>query len=158
MLDKQRIGTFVLGGIAGALAGILFAPRSGKELRNSVTTRAGEARERGRETYFEAQERLQERITEVRERPSDLGDRGSEGTRTARDDVAELRHGTSEPPEIDVEPPFGTPPEAEPPLREAPRDALEPPGSTEAEKLRRRILETRSRLRAHLEGSDENDE
>jgi gas vesicle protein len=69
MLDKQRLRTFVLGGIAGALAGILFAPKSGKELRGSITSRAGEARERGRETYFEAQERMQERIAEVRERP-----------------------------------------------------------------------------------------
>src|SRR3954471_9425439 len=69
MLDKQRLRTFVLGGIAGALAAILFAPKSGKELRGSITSRAGEARERGRETYFEAQERMQERVSKARERP-----------------------------------------------------------------------------------------
>ncbi|HKZ27325.1 MAG TPA: YtxH domain-containing protein, partial [Rubrobacteraceae bacterium] len=46
MVDKQKIGTFVLGGIAGALAGILLAPKSGKELRGSIANRAGEARER----------------------------------------------------------------------------------------------------------------
>src|ERR671933_2136839 len=68
MLNKQRLGTFVLGGIAGVLAGILFAPKSGKELRGSIASRAGEARERGRETYFETQERVQERIAETRER------------------------------------------------------------------------------------------
>ena len=43
MLDKQRIRAFVLGGLAGAVAGILFAPKSGKELRGSITSRAGEA-------------------------------------------------------------------------------------------------------------------
>lgn len=69
MLDKQRLTTFVLGGIAGALAGILLAPKSGKEFRGSITSRAGEARERGRETYFEAQERMQERLAESREHP-----------------------------------------------------------------------------------------
>src|ERR687895_1681512 len=75
VLDKQRLRTFLLGGAAGILAGILFAPRSGKELRGSVMERAGEARERGRETLFEAQERMQERLSEVREvaRPESSG-------------------------------------------------------------------------------------
>src|ERR671913_1529861 len=68
MVDKQKIGTFVLGGIAGAVTGILLAPQSGKELRGSMANRAGEARERSRETYFEAQERVQERFAEARER------------------------------------------------------------------------------------------
>ena len=45
VLDKQRLRTFLLGGAAGILAGILLAPRSGKELRGSVMERAGEARE-----------------------------------------------------------------------------------------------------------------
>src|SRR3712207_4334686 len=65
--DKQRLRTFLLGTAAGILAGILLAPRSGRELRGSVVERAGEARERGRETLFEARERMQERLSEVRE-------------------------------------------------------------------------------------------
>ena len=69
MLDKQRLRTFLLGGAAGILAGILLAPRSGKELRGSVKERAGEARERGRETLFEARERVQERLSVARESP-----------------------------------------------------------------------------------------
>ena len=69
MLDKQRLRSFVLGGVAGLLAGILLAPRSGRELRGSIRDRAGEARERSRESLFEAQERMQERISEVREGP-----------------------------------------------------------------------------------------
>ncbi len=67
MLDKQRLRTFLLGGAAGILAGILLAPRSGRELRGSLANRAGEARERGRETYFDAQEQMHERLAEVRE-------------------------------------------------------------------------------------------
>ena len=69
VLDKQRLRTFLLGGAAGILAGILLAPRSGKELRGSVMERAGEARERSRETLFEARERMQERLSEAREGP-----------------------------------------------------------------------------------------
>src|SRR5829696_4316103 len=56
VLNRQRLRTFVLGGAVGALVGILLAPRSGKELRGSLANRAGEARERGRETYFDAQD------------------------------------------------------------------------------------------------------
>jgi gas vesicle protein len=67
VLDKQQLRTFLLGGAAGILAGILLAPRSGKELRGSVMEHAGEARERGRETLFEARERMQERLSEARE-------------------------------------------------------------------------------------------
>src|ERR671917_1921899 len=75
VLDRQRLRTFVLGGAVGALVGILLAPRSGKELRGSLANRAGEARERGRETYFDAQEQMRERLAEARE-----GSRGrSEG-------------------------------------------------------------------------------
>src|SRR5215208_5546424 len=65
VLDKQRLRTFLLGGAAGILAGIFLAPRSGWELRGSIMERAGEARERGRETLFEAQERMQERLAET---------------------------------------------------------------------------------------------
>src|SRR5919205_3015539 len=67
VLDKQRMRSFLLGGAAGILAGILLAPRSGRELRGSVMERAGEARERGRESLFEARERMQERLSEARE-------------------------------------------------------------------------------------------
>src|ERR687898_2491157 len=67
VLDRQRLRTFVLGGAVGALVGILLAPRSGKELRGSIANRAGEAREKGRETYFEAQEQMRDRLAEARE-------------------------------------------------------------------------------------------
>src|SRR3712207_8436599 len=66
VLDKQRLRTFLLGGMAGVLAGILLAPRSGRELRGSLANHAGEARERGRETYFDAQEQMRERLGEGR--------------------------------------------------------------------------------------------
>ena len=79
MLDKQRLRTFVLGGAVGALVGILLAPRSGKELRGSLANRAGEARERSRETYFGAQEQMRDRLAEARE-----------GSRKPRPDVANL--------------------------------------------------------------------
>ncbi len=173
MLDKQRLRTFVLGGLAGALAGILFAPRSGKELRGTITSRAGEARERGRETYFDAQERMQERVSRVSERPPRSGEPAAE-THAFGDDptkpvpylepaALELEPGSL------VDPPTGGA-SGPAPLRDvswdaprsAPRGVPEgDPGkvSTEdPEELRRRIQETRSRLRARLEGAGDTPE
>jgi gas vesicle protein len=130
VLDKQRLRSFLLGGAAGILAGILFAPRSGKELRGSVMERAGEARERGRETLFEARERMQERLSESREGPQ------------------------GRPPE-----PSGAHPEDDtprrPPLRDVSRDFEgERPGrdAERSEELRRKVRETRARLKGRLNG------
>ena len=137
VLDRQRLRTFVLGGAVGALVGILLAPRSGKELRGSLANRAGEARERGRETYFDAQEQMRERLAEVREgsrqRPEgvDLGDSspasGKAGTRR-------------------------------PYLRDVSRD-VEPEAVEEiaerSEQLRRKVRETRERLRGPKDSGPE---
>ena len=161
MLDKQRLTTFVLGGVAGALAGILLAPKSGRELRGSIASRAGEARERGRETYFEAQERVQERFAESRERPPYRGEPTPE---QAGDPLPTLGSPAAPEPVLGYEPPAEAPAEASsetpggatpgpPPLRDVSWDAPhQAPGEEpDPEEIRRRIQETRSRLRARLE-------
>jgi YtxH-like protein len=127
-VDRARLRTFLVGGAAGLLAGVLIAPRSGRELRGSLSDRAGEARERGRESFFETREGMRERkaaLLEGRGRPS------------ARQ---------------------GSPEEAAPPprLREVSSDpegpAAEPAGESvgeaeRSEELRRKVRETRERLR-----------
>ena len=111
--------------------GILLAPRSGKELRGSLANRAGEARERGRETYFDAQEQMRERMAEARE-----GSRGrSEGVDLGGSSPASAEAGRSRPY-----------------LRDVSRDveSLGETSSPEAERsdeLRRKVRETRERLR-----------
>ena len=135
VLDKQRLRTFVLGGAVGALVGILLAPRSGKELRGSLANRAGEARERGRETYFGAQEQMRDRLAEARE-----------GSRKPRPDVANI--GGMPPPEEETEVP-------RPQLRDVSKDVVdeveETPDAERSEELRRKVRETRERLRRHDE-------
>jgi gas vesicle protein len=131
VLDRQRLRTFVLGGAVGALVGILLAPRSGKELRGSLANRAGEAREKGRETYFDAQEQMRERLAEVRE-----------GSRQ-RPEVVD--HG-------DSSLASGWAVAQRPHLRDVSRD-VEPEAGEEiadaerSEQLRRKVRETRERLR-----------
>ena len=163
MLNKQRLTTFVLGGVAGALAGILLAPKSGRELRGSIASRAEEARERGRETYFEAQERVQERFAESRERPPQT-QRGETTPEQAGDPLPTLGSSTVPEPVLGYEPSAGalaeaspeTPvgaPQGPPPLRDVSWDApRQTPGEEpDPEEIRRKIQETRSRLRARLE-------
>jgi gas vesicle protein len=131
VLDRQRLRTFVLGGAVGALVGILLAPRSGKELRGSLANRAGEARERGRETYFDAQEQMRERLAEARE-----GSRGrSEGVDLGGSSPASA--GTSRPYLRDVS-------------RDVGSESFEETSGPEAERsdeLRRKVRETREKLR-----------
>jgi gas vesicle protein len=139
VLDRQRLRTFVLGGAVGALVGILLAPRSGKELRGSLANRAGEARERGRETYFDAQEQMRERLAEVREgslqRPEavDLGDASPASGK------AEVRRTYLRDVSRDVEP------EAVEEIADAER----------SERLRRKVRETRERLRGPKDSGPE---
>lgn len=133
MLDKQRLRSFLLGGVAGLLAGILLAPRSGRELRGSLRDRAEEARERSRESLFEAQERMQERISEAREGP----DRRPEPEATDAEPAG---------------PASGAP--RRPFLRDVSRGEDEPGGRgvERSEELRRKVRETRARLRGNREG------
>jgi hypothetical protein len=149
MLDRQRVRTFLLGGLAGVIAGMLFAPRSGKETRGAMTTGAGAARERGRETLFGTRERLEERLSARRYR--------SPREREARH--AAPGAGDDRPTEA-ASPAAEPHPEPRPRLHEVPRRPVGEEsggagGTGEAvgdpEELRRRILETRSRLRARLD-------
>ena len=141
MLDRQRLRTFVLGGAVGALVGILLAPRSGKELRGSLANRAGEARERGRERYFGAQEQMRDRLAGARE-----------GSRQGRQEVADL--GGSPASEEETETP-------RPHLRDVSKDVsrdvvggVEEKNTDEerSDELRRKVKETRERLRGREGG------
>jgi gas vesicle protein len=138
VVDKQRLRTFVLGGAVGALVGILLAPRSGRELRGSLADRAGEARERGRERYFGAQEQMRDRLAASREGPR----------KSPPDVVANL----GGPPQEDTEAP-------RPRLRDVSRDVVgeveETPEAERSEELRRKIRETRGRLRGYQEPGPE---
>lgn len=155
MLDRQRLRTFVLGGIAGALAGVLLAPKSGKELRGSLKERAGEAREKSRESYFDAQERMQERVSRKREGRGSFHD-GEAGAEKGPEEFGPIGPAPEpmlggHPEEPFIETPAGDP--SPPPLRDVSREeSAEDPVSPDAvppdaEELRRRIRDIRSRLR-----------
>ena len=135
-MDRARLRTFLLGGAAGLLAGILVAPRSGREMRGNLADRAGEARERGRESFFEAREEARERRAAAREgrarpeRPEPQVSPEEETTEVPRTRLRDVSSGAEEPLEDPLEEP------------------LEEPGEAErSEELRRKVRETRERLR-----------
>ncbi|MDP2211143.1 MAG: YtxH domain-containing protein [Candidatus Aquicultor sp.] len=59
-----RIFTLVIGGIAGAIGGLLFAPRTGKETREQIKSKIDETMEGGFEKYGEQPGRLLEMASE----------------------------------------------------------------------------------------------
>ncbi len=130
-MDRARLRTFLLGGAAGLLAGVLIAPRSGRELRGSLSDRAGEARERSRESFFETREEMRERrsaLLERRGRPSDPPRQAAPEEPTF---VAPRLRDVSHEPEATVEAPVKTP----------------ATGAERSEELRKKVRETRERLR-----------
>lgn len=128
-MDRARLRTFLLGGAAGLLAGVLIAPRSGRELRGSLSDRAGEARERGRESYFETREGMRERRAALLEgRP--VARQASSEEEAAPTPRPRLREVSGDPEGPAAEPSSG-------PVGEAER----------SEELRRKVRETRERLR-----------
>jgi gas vesicle protein len=68
------IGTFL-----GALAGIFFAPKSGKELRSDIKEKGSEVLKDGREIYSDASARVKEIVEEVKHQAKELK-KEAEGT------------------------------------------------------------------------------
>ncbi len=76
MADRNHFFTgLIAGAVVGAVAGLLLAPKSGKETRQIVVKRAGEVR--GKAGQF---------ATSVRERMR----RGQSGEESSRDHVSEI--------------------------------------------------------------------
>jgi gas vesicle protein len=97
-------GAFLIGGLIGAVLGLLFAPRSGKETRDMLGDKAndywgeagemysqgmekvGAAVDTGKQTASEKSEQLRSKIDEARER---LQEQVAKSAEVARDKVAE---------------------------------------------------------------------
>ena len=62
----------LIGGVLGALAGIFFAPKSGKELRSDIKEKGSEVLKDGKEIYSNAGTRAKEIIGEAKHQAKEL--------------------------------------------------------------------------------------
>jgi gas vesicle protein len=85
---------FLIGGVLGALAGILFAPKSGKELRSDIKEKGSEVIKDGKEIYSDASTRAKEIIEEALHQAKELKKEADRHLSEARQKAKEiLAHG-----------------------------------------------------------------
>jgi gas vesicle protein len=63
---------FLIGGVVGALAGIFFAPKSGKELRSDSREKGNEILKDVQEVYADASTKAKEIIGEVKHQAKEV--------------------------------------------------------------------------------------
>lgn len=59
--------SFIVGGIAGGILGILFAPKSGKETREDISEAAAEMKKEAEKFAKDARERVESFVTESKD-------------------------------------------------------------------------------------------
>ena len=62
----------LIGGVLGALAGILFAPKSGKKLRSDIKEKGSEFLNDGKKIYADASTKAKEIFEDVKHQAKDL--------------------------------------------------------------------------------------
>jgi gas vesicle protein len=75
---------FLIGGVVGALAALLFAPKSGKELRGDIIRKGEEAVEGSKRIYNDAKSKAQAIISDAVEKAKSLKEEAAEHLATAR--------------------------------------------------------------------------
>ena len=84
---------FLIGGILGALAGIFFAPKSGKELRSDLKEKGSEmleVLEEGKEIYADARKRARQIIDEAKDQAKELKKEADRHLSEARQKAKEI--------------------------------------------------------------------
>lgn len=67
-------GAFLLGGLIGAVLGLLFAPRSGKEMRDMLAEKSGEYWGEAEEFYATGKEKVADVVTTGKETATEKGE------------------------------------------------------------------------------------
>ncbi len=72
-MNKKKVGTFALGATLGAVAGILLAPKSGKESRKALVKKANELIDKAKEIDVkEVKENIEKKANEIINELKDL--------------------------------------------------------------------------------------
>ena len=94
MVDKQPSMTmaFIIGAAIGAVSGLLFAPRSGREMRDTLRTKGSDANQKAHDTIervrgmaHDKTDQIQDKADMAMDKADDMQDR----TETTLEDVAQ---------------------------------------------------------------------
>ena len=88
---------FLIGLGAGALAGLLLAPKSGKQLRRDIKRGYEDARDAVGEWAEETAEKAKERVREAGDRVRDAASRGIDAASDLADDLRDKAREKAEP-------------------------------------------------------------
>jgi gas vesicle protein len=80
----------LIGGVLGAVAGIFFAPKSGKELRSDIKEKGSELLKEGKEIYADASTRAKEIIEEAKHQAEELKKEADRHLSEARQKAKEI--------------------------------------------------------------------
>ena len=81
---------FLIGGVLGALAGIFFAPKSGKELRSDIKEKGSEVLKDAKEIYADASTKAKEIIEEAKHQAEELKKEADRHLSEARQKAKEI--------------------------------------------------------------------
>ena len=81
---------FLIGGVLGALAGIFFAPKSGKELRSDIKEKGSGVFKDGKEIYADASTKAKEIIEEAKHQAKELKKEAEQHLSEARQKAKEI--------------------------------------------------------------------
>ncbi len=81
---------FLIGGVLGVLAGIFFAPKSGKELRSDIKEKGSEVLKDGKEIYADASTKAKEIIEEAKHQAKELKKEADRHLSEARQKAKEI--------------------------------------------------------------------
>jgi len=90
--EKTKINFFkgiLIGSALGALAGILFAPKSGKELRSDIKEKGNKILKDGKEIYADASTKAKEIFVEVKDKAKELKREAEDAGEKMSDEVHE---------------------------------------------------------------------
>jgi gas vesicle protein len=90
--EKTKVHFFkglLIGGALGALAGILFAPKSGKEMRSDIKKKGNKIVKDGKEIYVDASTKAKEIFGEVKHQAKELKREAEDAGEKIADEVHE---------------------------------------------------------------------
>jgi gas vesicle protein len=88
--ESRFLQGFLIGGILGVLAGLLFAPKPGKELRSEIKQKGEEALDEAKHLYSETRTKANAILEDARRRAEELKKEASRHLAEARQKAKEI--------------------------------------------------------------------